>query len=142
MQLVLVKEGRETLFDNVPVTQDNLWISCTDRAYIIFRQILKFGPCFNAPVGFSSFFIIDVVAHGTDIACRTPFVKSPLANLAFSLEPAYRADVGIRQIFKSCALRYSIVRFAPERRVDISAKPAFVSIKSGGFFGCTFFGCC
>ena len=104
----------EPLLDNIPVPQHNFWICCTDRTDIIFRQILKFCSRFNTMVGFTAFLIIDVIAHGTDIACRPPFFKSPLANLAFSLESTDGTEIRFREIFKRGACRNAIMRLTPK----------------------------
>ena len=97
---MLVIRGRESLLDNIPVPQDNFRIGCADRTNIIFRQVFKFCPGFDPAMGFSAFFIVDIITHGTDIACRPPLIKAPFANLAFSLKSTDGTEIRFREIFK------------------------------------------
>jgi hypothetical protein len=66
-------------------------------------------------VGFTAFFIIDVIAHGTDIACRPPLIKAPLANPAFSLESTDWAKICLGKILEGSACRNSIMRLPAKR---------------------------
>jgi len=108
---LLIIEGRESLLDNIPIPQNNLRVRCTDRTDVIFWKVFKFCPWFNATVGFSACFIVDIIAHGTDIPGRPPFFKAPLANLAFSLKSTYRAEICFGKIFEGRACRNAIMRF-------------------------------
>gem|GEM_PF-5626677 len=114
MNDMLVIEGRESLLDNIPVPKDNFRIGCADWTDIIFRKVFKFCPWFDPAMGFSSFFIVDIIAHGTNIACRSPFIKAPFANLAFSLKSTDGTEIRFRKIFKGGACRNAIMRLTPK----------------------------
>ena len=119
-------EGFEPLLEDLPELYTDLRIERTDRADIIVRQVLEFCAGFYSPVRLTAFFVIYVIAHGTEIAGGPPFVKAPLPDPAFSLHTADRADIVFRKVIECRAFRDAIVRFPAERRVDVTAEFAAV----------------
>src|SRR5512137_364349 len=106
-------QGLKAVFEYIAEPQAYPGIGCTDRADIIIREIFEFRAGFYTPVGFPAFLVIDIIAHGTKITSRVPFLKTPFTNPAFSLHTADRAEVIVGKILKGCAGRNAIMRFAP-----------------------------
>ena len=107
-------QGLEAAFEYIAELQVDLGIGCADRADIIIRKILEFCAGFNTPVGFPAFFIIDIIAHGTEITGWLPYLKTPFPDPAFSLQAADRADIVVGEILKGRAGRDAVMGFAPQ----------------------------
>jgi hypothetical protein len=104
----------------------DLFIQSADRASIRIGEILKGGAHRNAVVGLTTLLVIDVPAYRADVFCGNPGLKTPCSYLSFSLHSTNRADIGIRKVFERGAGRDSVVGFAPQGGVDITAIDTFV----------------